>query len=99
MFVGKTGTRLNASLLSLYWSNVRARAGLDESFDFYRCSKHWGVHRLYLLGLSARAIAAQAGWRESAVEALLAVYAHRELVALAEVDRLYAEQDEAEVPR
>ena len=52
VFVGKTGTRLNAALLSLYWSNLRARARLDESFDFYRCSKHWGVHRLYLLGLS-----------------------------------------------
>jgi integrase len=97
VFVGKTGTRLNAALLSMYWSNVRARAQLDLSFDFYRCSKHWGVHRLYLLGLSARAIAAQAGWRESAVEALLGVYAHRDLVALAEVDALYAGESDAKV--
>lgn len=97
VFVGKTGTRLNASLLSLYWANVRARAGLDESYDFYRCSKHWGVHRLYLLGLSPRAIAAQAGWRESAVEALLAVYGHRDLVALVEVDALYAAESDTRV--
>ena len=96
VFVGKTGTRLNASVLSLYWAVVRARAGLDGSYDFYRCSKHWGVHRLYLLGLSARAIAAQAGWRESAVEALLAVYAHKDLVALAEVDALYATGSDAD---
>jgi integrase len=97
VFVGKTGTRLNQALLSLYWSNVRSRAGLDESFDFYRCSKHWGVHQLYLLGLSARAIAALAGWRESAVEALLNVYAHKDLVALAEVDALYASESDANV--
>jgi integrase len=97
VFVGKTGTRMNASLLSLYWANVRSRAGLDVTFDFYRCSKHWGVHRLYLLGLSARAIAAQAGWRESAVEALLTVYGHKDLVALAEVDALYARESDAPV--
>jgi integrase len=97
VFVGKTGTRLNASLLSLYWANVRSRAGLDATFDFYRCSKHWGVHRLYLLGLSARAIAAQAGWRESAVDALLTVYGHKDLVALAEVDALYAGERDANV--
>jgi integrase len=96
VFVGKTGTRMNASLLSLYWSNVRSRAGLDATYDFYRCSKHWGVHRLYLLGLSARAIAAQAGWRESAVDALLTVYAHKDLVALAEVDALYASDRDAD---
>ncbi|HEY3946630.1 MAG TPA: tyrosine-type recombinase/integrase [Solirubrobacteraceae bacterium] len=95
VFVGKTGTRLNASLLSLYWAVVRARAGLDESFDFYRASKHWGVHRLYTLGLSQRAIAAQAGWRESAVEALLNVYGHKDLVPLIEVDALYARERDA----
>jgi integrase len=100
VFVSKTGCQLNASLLSLYWAVVRARAGLDESFDFYRCSKHWGVHALYLLGLSQRAIAAQAGWRESAVEGLLQVYGHRDLVPLAEVDALYRRDAvrDAEVP-
>jgi integrase len=91
VFVGKTGTRLNNSLLSLYWANVRAAAGLDRTFDFYRCSKHWGVHRLYLEGLSARAIAQQAGWSEKHVEKLLDVYAHRDLATLAEFDALYAE--------
>ena len=97
VFVGKTGTRLNSALLSLYWANVRSRAGLDESFDFYRCSKHWGVHRLYSLGLSPRAIAAQAGWSERAIEAMLNVYAHKDLVALAEVDALYAGESDAPV--
>ena len=97
VFVGKTGTRLNAALLSLYWSNVRARARLDESFDFYPCSKHWGMHPALPAGPVAAAIAAQAGWRESAVESLLGVYGHRELVALAEMDALYASESDAAV--
>jgi hypothetical protein len=45
---------------------------------------------LYLLGLSRRAIAAQAGWSEQVVDKMLRVYGHTELVALAEVDALYA---------
>lgn len=36
-------------------------------------------------------------WRESAVEALLGVYGHRELVALAEMDALYASESDAVV--
>jgi hypothetical protein len=48
------------------------------------------VHALYKLGLSPRAIAAQCGWSESAVERLLRVYGHADVVALAEVDALYA---------
>jgi hypothetical protein len=55
------------------------------------------VHRLYLLGLSARAIGAMAGWRESTVEALLNVYGHKDLVALAEVDALYAAESDPNV--
>jgi hypothetical protein len=44
------------------WHNsaLRAAAGLD--FDFYMVTKHLSVHRLYGLGLSARAIATQMGW-------------------------------------
>ena len=68
---------------------VCARAGLD--FDFYLATKHLGVHELYRLGLSRRAIAAQAGWSERDVDEMLRVYGHADLVALAEVDALYDE--------
>jgi hypothetical protein len=47
------------------------------------------VHRLYGLGLSKRAIAAQMGWSEQAVDSLLRTYGHADQVALAEVDALY----------
>jgi integrase len=87
VFLSKTGRRLSQAVLSGYWSQVKASAGLD--FDFYLATKHYGVHLLYKLGLSQRAIAAQMGWAESAVEKLLAVYGHVELVALGEIDRLY----------
>ena len=50
-----------------------------------------GVHELYRLGLSRRAIAAQAGWSERDVDAMLRIYGHADLVALAEVDALYSE--------
>jgi integrase len=89
VFVGKQGNRLNAPTMSGYWRLVNARAGLD--FDFYLATKHLGVHELYKLGLSRRAIAAQAGWSEHDVDAILRIYGHLDLVALAEVDALYAE--------
>jgi hypothetical protein len=74
----------------MYWSQVKARAGLD--FDFYLASKHYGVHLLYKLGLSTRAIGAQMGWSEGTVEKLLQVYGHIDLVALGEVDAVYERQ-------
>jgi hypothetical protein len=61
--------------------------GLDH--NFYLASKHYGVHLLYRLGLSGRAIGAQMGWSEKAVDSLLQVYGHIDLIALAEVDALY----------
>jgi hypothetical protein len=73
--------------MSGYWSRVLESAGLD--FDLYLAIKHYGVHLLYKLGLSKRAIAAQMGWSEKAVENLLRVYGHADLVALSEVDALY----------
>jgi integrase len=88
VFGSKTGKRLSQPTLSGYWSQVKARAGLD--FDFYLATKHYGVHLLYKLGLSQRAIAAQMGWSEKAVENLLRVYGHIDLVGLAEIDALYA---------
>lgn len=97
VFVSKRGHRLTASTISQYWAVVRARAGLDESYDFYRCTKHAGVHELYRLGLSRRAIAAQAGWSERDVDAMLRIYGHTDLVALSEVDELYASESDANV--
>lgn len=87
MFVSKTGRRLTQSTLNDYWGRVQARAGLE--FDWYLATKHYAVHELYSLGLSVRAIAAQVGWSEKAVEKLLDTYGHRANVALAEVARLY----------
>ena len=90
VFVSKQGARLTASTVTQYWALVRAAAGIERDMPFYLASKHRGVSELYQLGLSARAIAAQAGWSEKAVDAMLAVYGHKDLIALAEVDALYA---------
>jgi integrase len=95
IFVSKVGARLTASTVCQYWAIVRAAAGLEPSMDFYRATKHRGVHELYRLGLSKRAIAAQAGWSERDVDAMLRVYGHTDLVALGEVDALYAARSDA----
>jgi integrase len=92
VFQSKDGKRLTAPLVCGYWRRVRDRAGLEH--DFYNATKHFGCHRLYQLGLSKRAIGAQAGWSEDAVDSLLRVYGHTDLVALAEVDALYATGEE-----
>lgn len=90
VFLSKTGRMLSEPMLSGYWSQVKAAAGLD--FDFYLATKHYGVHLLYKLGLSQRAIAAQMGWSESTVTHLLTVYGHIDVAALEEIDRLYEDQ-------
>ena len=95
VFLSKNGHQLRASTVSEYWALVKGRAGLD--CDLYLSTKHYGVHLLYKLGLSHRAIAAQMGWSESAVEALLRTYGHADLVALGEVDALYQERSDAPV--
>jgi hypothetical protein len=97
VFVSKRGQRMSAPTLSLYWAQVKARADLD--FDFYLATKHYGVHLLYKLGLSRRAIAAQAGWSERDVDKMLRIYGHTDLVALAEVDALYASLRDADAAR
>lgn len=90
VFVSKRAVRLSASTVSGYWSQVLAAAGLD--FDFYHATKHYGVHYLWTeLGLSRRAIAAQAGWSLRTVDKMLAIYGHGEVGALEEVDRAFAE--------
>lgn len=95
VWVTKTGVRLSANTASKYWTLVQARANL--SFDFYHATKHYGVHLLYKLGLSKRAIGAQAGWSEETVDQMLRIYGHTDLVALAEVDALYQDLGDASV--
>jgi integrase len=95
VFVSKRGCQLTAPTVCQYWKVVCAHAHLD--FDLYLATKHYGVHLLYKLGLSQRAIAAQMGWSERSVEGLLRTYGHLDLVALAEVDALYADLSDAPV--
>jgi integrase len=97
VFVSKTGKRLAAPTLSHYWATVKARAGLEH--DFYLATKHYGVHLLYKLGISKRAIAAQMGWSEDAVDGLLRVYGHSDVVALEEIDGLYQTQIQTQTPQ
>jgi integrase len=90
VFPAKTGGRMYASGHSGYWGKVLARAGLE--FEWYLASKHYGVWYLWTkVGLSKRAIAAQAGWEESTVDKMLKVYGHGEVGALDEIDAAFAE--------
>lgn len=89
VFTSKTGKRLSQSLMSGYWGVVLAGASLD--FDFYHATKHYGVHYMWTtLGMSRRAIAAQAGWGLSTVDRMLAVYGHADVGALEEVDAAFS---------
>jgi integrase len=90
VFRSKAGKRLSQPTLTAYWAQARARAGLEH--DFYLASKHYGVHLLYKLGVSKRGIAAQMGWSEAKVDDLLRIYGHADLVALEEIDALYADE-------
>jgi integrase len=75
VFRNKTGGPLTAPTLTQYWKEVRARSRLDH--DFYMATKHYGVWYLKVrLGLPDAAIAAQAGWSESAVTKMVATYGH-----------------------
>jgi integrase len=89
VFTAKRGGRISQASLSLAWSQVLAAAGLD--FAFYHATKHYGVHYMWTkLGMSRRAIAAQAGWSVAAVDQMLAVYGHADVGALDEVDEAFA---------
>lgn len=91
VFRNKSGRRLQAPTHHGYWKQVLAKAGLD--FDFYHATKHYGVHFMWTqLGLSERAIAAQAGWRLSTVTKMLETYGHGDLGALEEIDRAFADR-------
>jgi integrase len=90
VFHAKRGGRLSQSLLSGYWAQVLARAGLD--FDFYLATKHYCAHYLWAtLGLPERVVAEQLGhaldrelrWK------LRKVYGHGEVGALEELDAAF----------
>ena len=88
LFVSKTGKRLSTNSVYEYWRIVMAAAGLD--FDFYHATKHYGVWYFWVkLGLSERAIAAQAGWKLSTVIAMLETYGHGDIGALDEIDAAF----------
>lgn len=71
---------------------MKASAHLD--FTVYEATKHYGVHALYVAGVSARTIGKLAGRSEGDVEAMLRVYGHADLAAQAEIDALYATGEE-----
>ena len=74
VFLSKAGGGLSAPLLSSYWREVQAAAGLR--FDWYLSTKHKCVHYMKVkLNLPNHVIAAQMGWSESAVEKMVATYA------------------------
>jgi hypothetical protein len=59
--------------------------------DFYLATKHKCVHYMKVtLNLPNHVIAAQMGWSESAVEKMVAVYAHAEIGALDAIDAAFA---------
>lgn len=88
VFTSKRGKRIDQSKVSLYWGQVCARAGLD--FDFYHATKHYGTWYMRTkLGMSSRAIAAQAGWSTATVDKMLGIYGHESVGALDEVDAAF----------
>jgi len=84
VFRSKKGKRLSQPTVSQYWAIVTGKAGFH--FAPYHATKHMGVHYMRReLGMSEAAIAAQAGWKTSTVRAMLDIYGHEEIGALAEV--------------
>jgi len=90
VFPSKTGGQLTAPLLTGYWQQVRAGAGLD--FTFYLATKHYGCRYMKVdLGLPDAVIAAQAGWSEAAVTKMVATYGHAvDERRLGEIDAAFA---------
>jgi integrase len=88
VFTSKTGLRLSTRNLGSYWRKVLEAAGLK--FDFYHATKHYGVHYMWTqMGLSPRAVAAQAGWKLETANKMLAAYGHGEFGALEEIDQAF----------
>ena len=86
-----------APLLSAYWREVQAAAGLR--FDWYMATKHRCVHYMKVkLNLPNHVIAAQMGWSEAAVEKMVAIYAHAEIGAPEAIDAAFATVPDASRP-
>ncbi|HET7588565.1 MAG TPA: hypothetical protein VFK14_00045 [Solirubrobacterales bacterium] len=97
VFTSKTGKPLSTNALYEYWRLVRAAASV--SFDFYHATKHYGVWFMWVeLGMSDRAIAAQAGWKLKTVTEMLETYGHGDVGALEEVDAAFAQGGKRPVP-
>jgi integrase len=95
VFLSKSGGRLCAPLLSSYWREVQAAAGLR--FDWYMATKHKCVHYMKVkLNLANHVIAAQMGWSEGPVEKMVATYAHAEIGALEAIDAAFATVPDAQ---
>lgn len=96
VFTSKTGKRLSSTNVFGYWSLVLARAELD--FDLYHATKHYGVWFMWAkMGMSTRAIAAQAGWSLRTVDKMLRVYGHADVGALDEVDAAFVRAEVVEL--
>lgn len=91
VFRNKRGNQMTAPILSLYWSQVKARARLDH--EFYVATKHFGVWYMKVKkGLPDAVIAAQAGWSEAAVTAMVKTYGHAvDDRRLTEIDDAFAD--------
>lgn len=98
VFTSKRGVRLSATTMHGYWGLVRARAGLE--FPIYHATKHYGVWFMWTqMGMSPRAIAAQAGWSLRTVNQMLDIYGHGDVGALDEVDAAFAQHAAAVLPK
>jgi integrase len=92
VFTSKTGKRMSQGMLSNYWLQVQAAAGLR--FDFYHATKHYGVWFMWTQRkMSERAIAAQAGWSLKTVMQMLETYGHGDVGALEEVDAAWEDAE------
>jgi integrase len=88
VFTSKGGKPLTAPTFHWHWQKVLAATGL--CFRFHHLTKHHGVHYMWTeLGLSPRAIAAQAGWTLHNANRILAAYGLDQVGALAEVDAAF----------
>jgi hypothetical protein len=94
VFRNKTGGQLTQPTLTAYWKEVKARAGLE--FDWYHATKHHGCWYMKVkLGLPNHVIAAQAGWSEASVDAMVETYAHSDVGALEAIDAAFARVPDA----
>jgi integrase len=87
VFRNKSGGRMSQPALSLYWREVRIKAGLD--FDFYHACRHycaWFMLSPEGLNLPRAVVKEQMGHLD---EKLLDLYGHEDVGALERIDRAY----------